>query len=113
MNTAAECAERFMDPMLKRRHLRLLYTLKAAGIQATCGDNDEWMVTMPSARFYGWLSFDELQPPMGEWVVCVPRNPNWNMRVLMRIKPQGVYDMQDEEFGVAKASDYIFWMPKP
>lgn len=102
------------DPLLQQRHLRLLHTLKAAGIQATCGEDDQWMVTMPSARHYGWLSFDELEPPLGEWVVVIPRNPEWRMRVVQRVPPErDGYDMANDRGAVSRMTDYLFWMPRP
>lgn len=117
MNTIAECKAHFDCPhceQLRLRHLRLLHTLRAAGIHATCGEDDQWMVTMPSMRHCDWLSFAELEPPMDEWIVAIPRESVVGLRVVKRILPQkGGFDMMTDRFEMSRSSDYIFWMSKP
>jgi len=108
MNTQVD-----FDPLLKIRHLRLLEALHAAGIQATADPEGQWMVTMPSARYYGWLSFAELEPPMGEWVVAVLRDSLVGLRVVKRVPAERGFDMTNDRCEMSCMSDYLFWMPKP
>ena len=98
--------------MLKLRHLRLLATLKAADVQATCGEDDQWMITMPAARHMGWISFDQLEPTNGEWVIL--RTKGGTVFEGRRIDgAHGVWDYEDREHRAFCCGDFSHWMTKP
>lgn len=108
MTTLKDCQDKFHDPLLKLRYLRLVEALQAAGVGVKFDEDNQPTVYMPAARHMGWIAMDELEPPVDEMVIL--RTKLGNIVQGFRCK-DGNYE--DVEGCVRYLNSFSHWMTKP
>lgn len=100
-----------MNILLKRRHLKLLTALKAAGIGVSFDDDDNATLMMPAARFMGWIAMRELEPQLNERVIL--RTRHGNVFEGWRCNLTGPWDYTDAKGHAHTRNNFTHWMTKP